>query len=576
MADTIKIGNLDISAFKVGSSDCKIYLGDTLLYPQTLSYKLIAQYSDTTEYKVECNSSTSLTQTEVTSHTTPVTSMTSAVVSDCVNRIDNNAFSGATNLNSVTLSEGITKIGNQAFRDTPNLRSITFPSTLDTIEATAFRLSGLRNISGIPSGVTYLGSGAFADCTSLSAATIPSSVTSSSTNLFLRDTALKEVHFERETAPELGTDAFNGCTALIKIYIPDCDCYDSYAAQSQFSGKTDLIYGEDGTKCHTSYNYKLYRKLKNGVTNTTACNSTSALTNGDVRSTYSMSVLTSTTSGLTDVIVGDCINIVSANTFYGMTQLSSITFSDKVTTLAASACVITNTSSENKLRKVVFGNGLKTIGKKAFQSFGMGYSSNTQKLTIPKSVTSIGQDAFLNSRIGGITFENGGRCDVGYRAFAQCISWTSINTNSIRRLESYAFYKLTGLTSVTLTNLSGCTSSVSNGHQFNACENLKDITIVGTGNLEIPTYFVSSSSLTAVTLGGVSSISNQYGLGGCDSGASRRVLTMLDTTPPTIGTTSISLFYPTVIYVPASAVNTYKSASNWSNFASKIQAIPNS
>ena len=35
MADTIKIGNLDISAFKVGSSDCKIYLGDTLLYPTT-------------------------------------------------------------------------------------------------------------------------------------------------------------------------------------------------------------------------------------------------------------------------------------------------------------------------------------------------------------------------------------------------------------------------------------------------------------------------------------------------------------------------------------------------------------
>lgn len=33
MADSIKIGNLNISAFKVGSSDCKIYLGDTLLYP---------------------------------------------------------------------------------------------------------------------------------------------------------------------------------------------------------------------------------------------------------------------------------------------------------------------------------------------------------------------------------------------------------------------------------------------------------------------------------------------------------------------------------------------------------------
>lgn len=41
MADTIKIGNTDISAFKVGSADCKVYLGDTLIYtgdtPQTLN-----------------------------------------------------------------------------------------------------------------------------------------------------------------------------------------------------------------------------------------------------------------------------------------------------------------------------------------------------------------------------------------------------------------------------------------------------------------------------------------------------------------------------------------------------------
>lgn len=33
MADSIKIGNLDISAFKVGGADCSIYLGDTKLYP---------------------------------------------------------------------------------------------------------------------------------------------------------------------------------------------------------------------------------------------------------------------------------------------------------------------------------------------------------------------------------------------------------------------------------------------------------------------------------------------------------------------------------------------------------------
>ena len=46
MADTIKIGNLDISAFKVGSDDCKVYLGDTLLYsggttPPTPTYQWV-------------------------------------------------------------------------------------------------------------------------------------------------------------------------------------------------------------------------------------------------------------------------------------------------------------------------------------------------------------------------------------------------------------------------------------------------------------------------------------------------------------------------------------------------------
>jgi hypothetical protein len=30
----INIGNITVDAFKVGSSDCKVYLGDTLLYPQ--------------------------------------------------------------------------------------------------------------------------------------------------------------------------------------------------------------------------------------------------------------------------------------------------------------------------------------------------------------------------------------------------------------------------------------------------------------------------------------------------------------------------------------------------------------
>jgi uncharacterized protein (TIGR02145 family) len=41
MADGIKIGNLDISAFKVGSGDCKVYLGDVKVYPPTPSHDYV-------------------------------------------------------------------------------------------------------------------------------------------------------------------------------------------------------------------------------------------------------------------------------------------------------------------------------------------------------------------------------------------------------------------------------------------------------------------------------------------------------------------------------------------------------
>ena len=53
-------------------------------------------------------------------------------------------------------------------------------------------------------------------------------------------------------------------------------------------------------------------------------------------------------------------------------------------------------------------------------------------------------------------------------------------------------------------------------------------------------------------------------------------LTCLATTPPTLDSYNPlpSTSENFIIYVPAESVNTYKSASGWSNYASKIQAIP--
>ena len=578
MADSIKIGNLDISAFKVGSSDCKVYLGDTLLYPQNVSYKLVAQYSDTTEYKVECNSSTSLTQTEVTSHTTPVSSMTSAVLSDCVNRIDNNAFSGASSLTSITLDDGVRQFGNQAFIHTKALREMSFPSSLTSIESSCFRFSGIRKFNNrIPSGVTYLGSGAFADMYSLSAMTVPSSVTGSSTNLFLRDSGLTEVHFESRNVPALGADAFKNCTALIKIYIPDCNCYDSYAAQSQFSGLTDIIYGEDETKCKPEVrNYKIKRYFIDGRSDEITCNSSSALTSSDVRSGYTVSQLTASTSGLSKIEIGDCISAVTGNAIDSMSRLSSITLSNSVTTIANNGFLISSTDYSNRLHDIDLGK-VKTIGNSAFKYCGYTYATNQPKLKIPKTVRTIGDSAFRYGKFNELTFENGGSCTISGYCFNECSSYSgiSIATNSIKRIGTYAFYKFSGLTSVSLSGVTYLQNSNGSGEQFALCPKLKSIEIIGNGSVVIPPYFVGGNgvALTSVTLSGISEISNAYGINTGKSNASVRSLTMLDTTPPTIGSTSISSYNPTVIYVPANAVDTYKAATEWKDYKNIITAI---
>lgn len=85
--------------------------------------------------------------------------------------------------------------------------------------------------------------------------------------------------------------------------------------------------------------------------------------------------------------------------------------------------------------------------------------------------------------------------------------------------------------------------------------------------------FLSNTYLTsAIIPDNITSIGNSA-FSGCSSLES---VTVLSTAPPTLGT---SVFNSTssnlVIYVPAESVDTYKAATNWSSYASKIQAIPN-
>ena len=94
-----------------------------------------------------------------------------------------------------------------------------------------------------------------------------------------------------------------------------------------------------------------------------------------------------------------------------------------------------------------------------------------------------------------------------------------------------------------------------------------DITDIGKGVF----YDVNNEGiLTSATIGtGITSIDNQT-FGG---NVNMTSITIKATTPPTLGLYSFDNANDCPIYVPASAVATYKAATGWSEYASRIFAI---
>ena len=615
----IKIGNLDIDKFYLGdSSDVKIYLGDVKVWPEdVLKYKLVAKYGDVTEYTVTCDGSGELTQSEVNGLGS-ITAMTDAVIDACSSdsfKVGEKAFIGATSLTSVTLNEGVTELGGASFQETSNLRNITFPSTLKVLGGTAFRKSGIREISGIPTGVTYLGSGVFADMTSLTAATIPSSVTGSSTNVFLRDTALKEVHFEGRTAPELGADAFTNCTALTKIVIPDCDCYNSYAAQSQFSGKTNIIYGEDGVKCKKeNYPYAFRRVSRGGSVYTVACNSTSSntISSANTRSGLTIADISGKTQTKTpvSVVFGDCCKTINGKACSGWTYLTSVTISDKVTTLNENS-IFENTP---RLSHLVIGSGITSMTKsRTFHNTGVSastkpdlnleaniglsiangpfYYSYFNNVIFPKNCT-LSKNSFANCSASTMSFGNGTKIldgDANVSTFKNC-RISIIDLNGVAKIGKSAFYTASGFTSITVPS----TVTEFNEFAFVGNPSLRSVTIDYASNATLEGYQFQRTPITSLTIGSNPTKIGRSMFYGCDKLTSLVIpsnissiedsafnncsgltsITVDSTTPPTLGGTYV--FDNTnncPIYVPDDSVSEYKTASKWSEYASRIKPI---
>lgn len=164
-----------------------------------------------------------------------------------------------------------------------------------------------------------------------------------------------------------------------------------------------------------------------------------------------------------------------------------------------------------------------------------------------------------------------GNCvtEIGAKAFAYCTSLSSVTIpNTVSTFATGAFYICSALTSVNIP--SGVTTI--NGEAFSGCSSLTSIEIpngvIGlSGNV-----FGNCTSLENVTIGTGCTAITSHAFNGC---VNLQSITIKATTPPHLVISPFSNTNNTfTIYVPSSAVNTYKTSSYWSSYSSRIRAIP--
>ena len=255
----------------------------------------------------------------------------------------------------------------------------------------------------------------------------------------------------------IGGVAFNGCSGLTSVTIPNSVESIGSSAFSDCSGLTSVTIGNSVTSIG---DYAFHGC--SGLTSVTIPNSVTSIGESAFHSC----------SGLTSVTIPNSVTSIGEWAFYDCSGLSSIVVEDgnpvydSRNNCNAIIETVTNTLHFG-CKTTIIPNSVTSIGGAAF--FGC---SGLTSVTIPNSVTSIGLGAF--SHCSGLTSVTIGNSvtSIGSDAFFNCFGLTSVTIpNSVTSIGRTAFGSCSGLTSVTIGN---SVESI-RYDAFGSCSNLHDV-----------------------------------------------------------------------------------------------------
>ena len=478
---------------------------------------------------------------------------------------------------SYTFPEGVTSIADYAFYECDDIKRISIPAYVASIGNYAFCYcdgiteayidssvigsyafgccNSLKDLT-LGDNVTEIGKDAFFECDAITEVTIPESVTKIGGYAFQYCRGLKEVYCKAITPATItGSNVFYDNASGRKIYVPT-EAVEAYKSASYWKDYADDIVGYEfnsgGNDGIITENHKIYY---------TATKETAPYFNNSFYFGANLeSNVWNAETGLGVLTFDGVVTMIGEYAFKNCTSLKSIVIPESVTSLGDGAFY----GCEN-ITSITIPEGVEEIGTYAFT-----YTKKLAKFE-GKYASEDGRTLVKDGAIFAYAWASGdsytipeGVTAIAERAFYECDGIKRVSIPEyITTIGSYAFYECDGLTEAYVD------SSVIGSSAFRACDYLNDLTlgdnVTEIGNLA----FYSCDAITEVTI--PESVTKIGGEAFSFCNGLKEVYCKA-TTPATI--TGINVFNSNAsgrkIYVPVDAVEAYKSAWYWRDYADDI------